>query len=374
MNDVQSYIANISFPTSLDELYGYGGRYNVEQILGVLGDADWERGAFCENDGWTAPRWAKQGDIVFFFHSKTANARISHLVTELTSKKEEFCANDYWYMMNSLNRAKMLWRAYGGKIFAIGRVSGAPYVEKDYVEEDRHWKSNIYAAIDSIFVLEKPINISEFNEKIMVSRQGSITPVFGEAFDYLKSLIVKKNKYVREFFLDSVSQPIPLAKVTAENWLSVTNPYRRSFILEAQLRAYYVDYLLPLLGDRKKVYRECRCWKKGSSPTWVDNVIHWDSKYFPVEVKLNIDLEKDLAGQLEQYIDVDTVDLSKDKTINGSEMLSSVMVIDTEGIYVYEDGALDTISSLDNLHNINDVQELKLILKAYMNAEYLSED
>ena len=71
------------------------------------------------------------------------------------------------------------------------------------------------------------------------------------------------------------------------------------------------------------------------------------------------------------YIDVDTVDLSKDKTINGSEMLSSVMVIDTEGIYVYEDGELETISFLDNLHNINDVQDLKLILQSFMSAEYL---
>ena len=71
------------------------------------------------------------------------------------------------------------------------------------------------------------------------------------------------------------------------------------------------------------------------------------------------------------YIDVDTVDLSKDKTINGSEMLSSVMVIDTEGIYEYEDGELETISFLDNLHNINDVQDLKLILQSFMSAEYL---
>ena len=61
MNYVQSYIANISFPISLDELYGYGGRYNVEQILGVLSDTAWKRGAFCENDSWTAPRWAKHG-------------------------------------------------------------------------------------------------------------------------------------------------------------------------------------------------------------------------------------------------------------------------------------------------------------------------
>lgn len=368
MNYVQSYIANISFPTSLEELYNYGGRFNMEDILGVLGRTDWENKAFCENEGWTAPRWAKHGDIVFFFHAKTANAKISRLVTELNKIRSDIDENDFWYMMNSLNRAKAIWKTYGGKVFAVGRVSGRPYMEEDYIEEGLHWGSNIYAAIDSIFVLEKPIDISEFNEQIMVSRQSSITPVFGSAFDYLKSLIVKKNKHVREYFTNSVSQPVPLSKVTAENWLTATNPYRRSFILEAQFRAYYVDYLLPLLGDRKKIYRECRCWKEGYSLTWVDNVIHWHGKFFPVEVKLNIKLEKDLFGQLEQYMNVDTVDLSKDIRIKGSELVPAVMVVDTEAVYVYENGDLTTIDFLDNLHVLDDVKDLKKVIQAFMSV------
>ena len=363
MNYVQAFIDNISFPTTLEELEIYGSRFNMEEILGIMNEYDLENDLKCETEGWTVPRWAKIDDIVFFYHAKTANSRISRLVTELNRNKDDYCETDYWFMMNSLSRAKSIWSNYGGKIFAIGRVAGAPYSEEDYQETKLHWSSNIYAAIDHIFVLENPIDISEFNDKITVSRQSSITSVVGEDFVYLKGLIIKKNKYVWDYFIQSVAQPLPLSKVTSENWLSVTNPYRRSFFLEAQFRAYYVDHLLPLIGDRKKIYRECVCMKQGCSLTRVDNVIHLQGKYFPVEVKLNVSIERDLKDQLEQYLNVDSVSLAKDITVIGKEMLNTIMVIDTEAIYLFKDNTLRPIYYLDNLQNANDVNDLKKLLR-----------
>lgn len=52
--------------------------------------------------------------------------------------------------------------------------------------ENLHWKSNIYAPIDDIFLLENPIDISEFNIEIDVSRQNSITSVLDEKFSFIK--------------------------------------------------------------------------------------------------------------------------------------------------------------------------------------------
>ncbi len=360
---VQAFIQNISFPTSLDMLFEHAGMFDVEQILGVVQYADVKGQPFCFNGGWTVPRWAKEGDIILFFHAKTANSRITRLVTELDLRKKEFDEETYWCLMNSLTRAKALWRTYGGKVFAIGRVAGRLYYDAEY-EETLHFSSRIFAPIDSIFTLERPIDISEFSDRIMISRQSSITPVFGDAFDYMKELVVSNNRHIWPYFTESVSQPIPLSRVTRENWLEVTNPYRLSFILEAQFRAYYVDYLLPLVGDRKRIYRECCCHKAGCSPTWVDNVIRWDDRYLPVEVKLNVGIVPNIESQLDQYLHVDSIDLAKDLNVCGENLVPYVLVIDTEHVYLYNGLRMHTVFSLDNLHRLQDVTTLRELLKA----------
>lgn len=53
--NVQAFIDNISFPTTLVELEDFIDEFNVEQILTV------------DETEWTAPKWAVEGDIVFFF-------------------------------------------------------------------------------------------------------------------------------------------------------------------------------------------------------------------------------------------------------------------------------------------------------------------
>ena len=54
--NVQAFIDNISFPTTLVELEDFIDEFNVEQILTV------------DVTEWTAPKWAVEGDIVFFFY------------------------------------------------------------------------------------------------------------------------------------------------------------------------------------------------------------------------------------------------------------------------------------------------------------------
>ena len=110
--NVQAFIDNISFPMTLEELGRFADWFNVEEILNV---AETE---------WTAPRWAVEGDIVFFFHAKTAIQKITMLETKLKQEKTEYSEEDYQWLWKSLQRARELYKSYGGKIFAIGRVSG----------------------------------------------------------------------------------------------------------------------------------------------------------------------------------------------------------------------------------------------------------
>ena len=159
--NVQAFIDNISFPMTLEELERFADWFNVEEILNV---AETE---------WTAPRWAVEGDIVFFFHAKTAIQKITMLETKLKQEKTEYSEEDYRWLWKSLQRARELYKSYGGKIFAIGRVSGRTEYDSQEGDEVLHWASRFYAPIDRIFVLQQPIDISEFSDFLPVSTRGA---------------------------------------------------------------------------------------------------------------------------------------------------------------------------------------------------------
>ena len=353
---VQAYISNFTFPANLDELkeqfYNFGG-YNFEDFF--------DSG----HTVWSTPKWTKSGDIVFFMLAKTAVHKINSISKEHMKEKPYKAKRQYKLVEGWINRGRELCDEYGGKIFAIGRVQGSPYYEGEDYDEEReiHWKGRIYASIDSIIELEKPIDLSEFNEFIELSRGGSFTPVFGESFNRLIKLIESKNKlprYVRE----CKSIPVPINKINRDNWLEIAGQYRRSFFLEIQFRSFYVDYLLPLLGDQKKIFSECRCCKSTNSDSYVDNVILFEGKYLPVEVKLDINTEKDLKSQVKKYCEVKKCYLDKKDTkcINYRNMFSgNVLIIDTNGVYLYDDRKdfISNLYDLDCLQNIKDIVGLK---------------
>lgn len=353
---VQSFINNISFPTSLEELrvFIYEHKcFNVEDILTN------------EEEIWTTPKWAKKGDVCFFMHSKTAISKITSLITELNNSKK-YSSKEKTKMMEWLERGRTLYKEYGGKIFAIGRVTGAPVYE-NYQDDDSvpfHWNSRLYAHIDSICVLDNPIDISEFNSFILVTRGAAITGVFGEEFIKLRSIIAKKNRLPR-YVLESVSIPLPLNKINKNNWIEVAGKYRRSFFLEVQFRSFYVNYLLELLGDTKRNYRECRCQKATNPDSFIDNVIKYKGKYLSVEIKLDVNAEQNLIGQVRKYCNVDRCFLlgkNKELPIDSSTMWSNnCLIIDTFNIYMYNDVAqkIEPIFDLDNLTCVADIYKIK---------------
>lgn len=359
MNYVQAYISNISFPNSLDEVYNYAHSFNMDEIIRGGDDGTYED----RETAWTAPKWCKIGDIVFFMHAKTANSKISKLKNELINNKELYPNSTFWTIMNALTRAKKIHDIYGGKIFAIGKISGNPVYEK-MDNENLHWKSNIYAPIDDIFLLENPIDISEFNIEIDVSRQSSITPVFGEKFCFIKNLILNKNRVVEKYFIDSVAEPMPLYRLNDDNWLKIVNCHRRDFFLEAQYRAFYVDRFLKVLGDAKTFYKECGCNKENKSKTFVDNVIKLNGKYLPVEIKLSVSTEKDINSQLASYCNLKQLCLTTDKVVTDNIYKDNVLVIDTDKIYIYYDKekALREVFELNNIESNNDIVDLREII------------
>ncbi len=341
--NVQAFINNISFPKTLDELRHYVfevGRFDMEDIL------------YNRDTEWTAPKWVVPNDIVFFFHAKTAIAAIRRLEIRLEHENAE----DKDGLLLSLQKAREIYRKFGGKVFAIGRVRERPFIDDFAETENLHWSSKIFAAIGDIYVLDNPIDLNEFSDFIFLSRQSAITAVLGSDFERLKELIFRKNS-LPAYVLESHATPIPLKDINSYNWLSITQLYRRSFFLEIQFRRYYVDYFLKSVGDTKRIFSECACYRKGALTGYADNCIRIDGKLCIVEVKLNVSTEIKIETQLEKYCYLDEISLGKERIPAKSLIQNRVLVIDTEKLYFFEEETetLVEILNLDSLTNDEDL-------------------
>lgn len=237
MTEVQSIILNIAFPSTLEdvlEIYNKNENTAVEDI--VINAAKYSASEKYKVFSWTVPKWIKPDDIVFFMHSKTSKNTIARLRNELKASMNHFTKDEVAILQESLAHGMEIYEKYGGKIFAVGRVTGNPeyYKSSDFVS---YWNSRVYAYVDDIYVLSNPIALAEFKSFITLSCGGTITPIYTNSFDKLKETISRNNDIPR-YLADSISVPLPLAGINRNNWLEVSSRYRASFIYESQFRIY----------------------------------------------------------------------------------------------------------------------------------------
>ena len=345
---INAHINNISFPKTIDELEYFiyqRGTYNIEDVIHQCS------GGYTI---WTVPRNSVVGDIVLYFHAKTAIQWIRKLETATRNLDEKL--HDKKLLLEWLSKARYLYSLYGGKIFAIGRIKSRPETE-DAEDECLHWSGRVYAKIDDLLLLDTPIDISEFNSFILVSRQSAITPLPSSEYEKLKKIIIEKNSIVPNYFIESKIGNYNLYKINSNNFLEITRNYRTRFLLESNFRSYYVDYFLQILSG-KNYYRECQCHTKSNPLARVDNVYEFEGKKILLEVKLNVLLEKDIVRQLKQYINADYIYLTNEHKTKITDFEKNYMyVIDVFSLYKFfpSNYKLIKIFDLDEITSVGDI-------------------
>ena len=358
MENIQSFIANISAPKTPEQLMWHMRNYGGYVIERVLDDPDGP-------GDWTVPRWAKHGDIVFFMHAVSAVQYLKSIRRKICELRDSYRPQEFDEAMSFIQHGLVLHSLYGGKIFAVSRVLGAPkYFSED---EPYYWHSHIYADMGDTVFLTSPVPASEFKSFLPVARQTSITPVIGSNFDRLRELIISHGNTVPNYLTDASASPFPLSAINGSNWLELCNEYRNRFFLEEQFRKYYADYLLRALSDDGRLYAECRVRKNGEPDSFVDNVILLHGAYISVEVKLNASAEPHLPSQLGKYCNADVILRShKVKSFFPTEDIRTgeIIVLDTEnlGLYTYHDKTLRSIYKLSSLKTYRDITALKRII------------
>lgn len=348
--NVQAYILTITYHTTLEEIMEHieDCKCDIITYISILQRED--------TTDFVSPKWATEGDIVFFYLAKSVINTVRKLKRECAKLDESDKRKKVLEIF--LNDAEESYSQIGGCIFAVGRVCGNAEIGERY--EHSHFKNNIFAPMTDFVSLDTVISLERFSEYVPLEFKKSITPVLGESFERLKNDILEDD-YI-DYLANAHSVPVPLKDVSRDNWISLTIYYRRKFFLEIQFRKYYVDYFLYYFGDYKKFYTECTCFRNGRRTGIADNVIMFSKKYTAIEIKLNINTVCNFKGQLEKYCDTDSVKLLDDKMIEKDEVAQNyVIVIDVNGLYIYNHKRkeIKLIEQLDNIKSISDIEKLR---------------
>ncbi len=326
---VQSCITTVSFPSTLDEVYGMIKKhqeYLTDMEVLLCEDVD------IRGHWWSAPRWLVQGDVLFFYHAKSAQQRVKSLLKKV---KEQGDPN----LWDLLKHSTEIAEKYGGTIFGFAIVKDPPeYLDND--PEFYHFKGRIFAPIDEIYIFKNPLSADKFGKFVKIS-QATITALDKKTFDGIQGLLSAENK-LPAYLKRAVFSEVGFRNINKDNWLSIITGKNIRFIHETQVRAYFVDYLLSNVKDnRTPMLEECQCFRNEIRTGIADYFIKIGGCWIPVEAKLNILTEQNLSAQIKKYIQIDTFTPTKGNSKNKVFKLSKsplCLVVDNRGVYLTEDG------------------------------------
>ena len=174
--EYNSFITNFQSPVDLEELKEFWQ-------MGIGSNLDILLNDYQDGTEWSVPSDAEVGDTVFFMCAKTS-VDSRHMARV---RKQAMQAGDA-ELIRIAEEQYSLHKRYAGKILAVGILTDDPYEELS-----AGGRSSWFAEIDQINLLANPVDISEFNSFIMVSRTGAITKLSDSQYASLVELIEIKN-------------------------------------------------------------------------------------------------------------------------------------------------------------------------------------
>lgn len=342
-NWVQAAVTSVSFPTTLERLRAMGTKW-----LEMLG-RDWVTDMDVLLDfpdqsdiPWIAPKWLTAGDLLFFYHTKSAKIIIARLLATL-KLGVGLEAADTERLRDILERASRLANKYSGSIFAFGEVSGRP---KRLHDPNKHFKSTIYAPIGKVHVFDTPLRSEQFGDVLAIG-QNTTTPMYGHQFEEIRERLSRSER-LPKVLSNAKCGGQGFRDVNADNWPDISCHPDTRFIDETQIRIYLIDYLLREMADpRQPILVECECFRSGRRTGFADYFISMGGTWIPVEAKLNILAEEDVVTQVAKYMHIDSFVPTMLRHKGTQFMVNDspfCLIVDQSGIYLVREGVFHRCS------------------------------
>ena len=343
---VQAAVTCVSFPKTLNKVRDMGKKW-----LKLIGK-DWITDMDVLLDfpvgkdvGWIAPKWLMAGDILFFYHTESARNVISRLLEKakqlrysptLRDSVPIKTQQDEMMMVRVMERAARNVESYSGTILGFAEVAGRP---ARIFDELKHFQGTIYAPLADVHTCNYPLAYEGFNDILIINK--TTISVNGSVFNEIKRRLAIKNK-LPAALKNTKPAGLGFREITADNWDQVACHKDTRFIDEEQICTYYADYVLSAIKDPgSAIYKECNCFRGRQRTGRVDYFIKLAGNLLPVEAKVNVLAEQDIASQIRKYIHIDyfvpAKDAHKDTRI-GVDDSPFCLVIDQAGIYLTKDG------------------------------------
>lgn len=323
---IQSCIVSVSFPETLDGV--------LNMVKGNRSIAKWATDLntllnFRPEDEvfWTAPKWLTEGDIIFFYQTKRAKARIAKLLDEA---RENFPRKRS--LINLLERAKENADLYAGSIFACASVAGATQL---FEKQEKHFVSRLFAPLKEVYVFGQPLRQGAFNDYVKIGL-STITPLYKREFNGIKKLLFEQNEAL-PFLQDAVLGDKTFKNANVRNWRSISCQPNTKFIHEGQIRSYLIDFFLNEIKDSgTPLLEECECFRGKVKTGRADYFMKVFGQWIPVEAKLDIFREKNLLAQAAKYMNISSFSPAKGTYRDRKFEASSIplcLILDQAGIY-----------------------------------------
>ena len=345
MKAIQAAITSIGFPNTLE-----GVRDMIDKHGDWMTDLDalLDAGVNDEEGDWTAPKWMTEGDTLLFYHTKNARQEVGKLLDQTTdslaatSLLRRNRRRDLGKMYVLLERSARNAARYSGTVFGCAEISGATEYYERHPGETSHFRGRLFAPIRNIRIFDVPLSAEEFARFLSIG-QGTITPLHGEQFNEMRKLLGERND-LPHFLADARIGGPSFKDVNQDNWPTISCDEDVGFLDEAQIREYLLDFLLKELKDEgTPLLEECRCYRepqRGHSKI-ADYFVSIHGRWVPVEAKLNVLAERNVLGQVAEYVAADHfVPMRKARKGNRFEADNSrlCMIADQSGLYLVSDG------------------------------------
>jgi hypothetical protein len=357
----QACISTVGFPQNVDyflEMIDHRLLEDEDPLLALNMDVllrpklERDTDLYSESDyttEWTAPSWFMENDVIFFYHSvraakwsrmvqkqliSTVTAYENNIDKRFMKRKRPWKHRLYQWSLQVIKRAIEQADEYSGTIFATGRGSGNT---ECYGNGDNYWKSRFYAPISGLTVFERPLPLKEFEDVVRIS-QSTITPLYQTGLNRIREKLSEHNR-LPSFVADAVIPEFGFKNISSQNWREVISKTSSRFLSEIQVREYFVDRLLEEIKDsRTSVLLECRCFRNNTLTGIVDYMACIGGWHIPIEAKINIYSEADIASQLARYAHVNsfvpTVGIRKGISVKTTPH-GVVLAVDSSGVFLW---------------------------------------
>ncbi len=281
---------------------------------------------------WSAPRHADVGDVCFFYYSKRSLKNIARLRRVLEEEGRLTRS-----LRDFLEHAEQQAAQYAGRIVAYSFVTGRAHSDERGPDDWLDWQSRTLAPMSGGSALQHPVDLMRHRGELPIPHGQTIVNLHASQFQRLLEILADAGNVLDSRLVSVTPVSVSRTRVTGRNWREIACGRAHRFVNEQEVRGDFIDHLLEELKDPgSRIHQEVEARSGGRTSGRADYVVRINGYFVPVEAKLNVQTERDLAGQMRRYLSADAfVAWKQERTVvlRGPCSVRG-LVIDASGAYV----------------------------------------